>query len=226
MVNKHRKKVAKVLRRKQRRLGDLINLTIAQSELDLPDDQRLCYYQGYHDVASIFLAALGGASTKTMQQHPPSSGDNSNASVTEQATSMGLDLSMHVLYQISLSHFREPMRNNFLQLQATLRLVLFPLLYMMDPELHAHLHACGMEPFFALSWVITWFSHDIRDTALVKRLFDVFLVSHPLMPIYLSVAMLCHPNNRQEVLATPCEFAELHNTLSGLPKNSSMVGWR
>jgi hypothetical protein len=83
-----------------------------------------------------------------------------------------------------------------------------------------------MEPFFALSWVITWFSHDIRDTALVKRLFDAFIVSHPLFPLYLSAAMILHPYNRNEILSTDCDFAAVHHTLSGLPKNSSMVGWR
>lgn len=259
MLNKNRKKISRILRRKQRRLGDLINLTLAMSEEQDPEEvlaltltgdgeDRLCYYQGYHDVASIFLAALGGASIKAMQQqkeqqqlqrhisattgtgsqqqHHATDESMSTTTAAAQAATMGLELSSKVLYHVSLSHFREPMRSNFLQLQTALRMVLFPLLRIMDPEVHAHLYACGMEPFFALSWMLTWFSHDIRDTALVKRLFDCFLVSHPLMPIYLSVAMLCHPSNRQEILSTPCEFAELHHALSGLPKNSSMVGWK
>ena len=239
MMNKHRKKISTILRSKQRRLGDLINLTLAMSEVDLPtksdsEQGRLCYFQGYHDVASIFLAALGGASLKNntpsqqqqQQNNAPSDASMSTTSAAAQAASMGLELSSKVLYQVSLSHFREPMNTNFLQLQTAMRMVLFPLLRVMDPELHAHLYGCGMEPFFALSWLLTWFSHDIRDTALVKRLFDFFLVSHPLMPMYLSVAMLCHKSNRQEILATPCEFAELHSCLAGLPKNSSMVGWK
>jgi len=227
MANKHRKKIGAILLQKQRRLGDLINLTLSMSEVELPDDQRLCYFQGYHDVASIFLAALGGASSKNMPS-PAEQSDTNSLGITAaaQAASMGLELPSKILYQVSLSHFREPMNTNFLQLQTAMRMVLFPLLRVMDPELHAHLYACGMEPFFALSWLLTWFSHDIRDTTVVKRLFDFFLVSHPLMPIYLSVAMLCHNSNRQEILSTTCEFAELHNCLAGLPKNSSMVGWK
>ncbi|CAB9515089.1 TBC1 domain family member 20 [Seminavis robusta] len=224
IMNKHRKKISKILRRKQRRLGDLINLTLAVSEEDLPTEDRLCYYQGYHDVASIFLAALGGASIKAIEKQQQQTSPGSDAAV--QAATMGLEMSSKVLYQVSLSHFREPMRKDFLHLQTALRMVLLPLLSVMDPEVHAHLYGCGMEPFFALSWMLTWFSHDIRDTTLVKRLFDFFLCSHPLMPIYLSVAMLCHSSNRQEILATPCEFAELHSVLAGLPKNSSMVGWK
>jgi len=83
-----------------------------------------------------------------------------------------------------------------------------------------------MEPFFALSWIITWFSHDVRDTALVKRLFDFFIVSHPLMPVYMSIAMVCHPNNRTEVLNADCDFASVHKALSQLPRNSCSVGWK
>lgn len=239
MVNKHRKKISRILRRKQRRLGDLINLTLAVSEQEFPLSDRLCYFQGHHDVASIFLAALGGASTKGMDQQknnnesstkkddPPTSEPPTAADTpADQAARVGLELSAKVLYQVSRSHFREPMRSNFMHLQTALRMVMLPLLNAMDPEVHAHLYGCSMEPFFALSWVLTWFSHDIRDTVLVKRLFDFFLVSHPLMPIYLSVAMMCHPSNRKEILATPCEFAELHSVLQGLPKNSSMVGWK
>lgn len=46
--------------------------------------------------------------------------------------------------------------------------------------------------FFSLSWVITWFGHVIQDSALVTRLVDVLLASHPLMPIYVS-AMVRFP---------------------------------
>ena len=83
-----------------------------------------------------------------------------------------------------------------------------------------------MEPYFCLSWIITWFSHDVRDTAAVKRLFDFFIVSHPLMSVYVSVAMMIHPLNRIEVLGADCDFACVHNALADLPKNSSNVGWK
>jgi len=83
-----------------------------------------------------------------------------------------------------------------------------------------------MEPFFALSWIITWFSHDVRDTALVKRLFDFFIVSHPLMPVYMSIAMVLHPFNRMEVLEAECDFASVHRALAQLPRNSCSVGFK
>ena len=54
--NKHRKKIASLLRKKQVRLANLINLTL--------EGTSLRYYQGYHDVACIFLHALGGGSNE------------------------------------------------------------------------------------------------------------------------------------------------------------------
>ena len=54
----------------------------------------------------------------------------------------------------------------------------------------------------------------------------MFLVSHPLMPLYVSIAMVLHPCNREELLNCECEFAEVHKTLMQLPRNSCSVGWR
>ena len=219
MKNKHRKKMGALIKKKQRRLSNLINLTLLRTYPDDGGGDRLKYYQGYHDIASIFLIALGGGGAAL-------SNERDQNSVQAIAGSIGLDLPSRVLAQLSESHLRDAMRSNFLELQTALKLTLFPLISAFDSEVHNHLWQCDMAPFFCLSWVITWFAHDIRDTALVTRLFDAFLVSHPLFPIYMSVAMVCHPLNRVEILTTECDFAEVHQVLAALPKNSSMVGWK
>jgi len=276
MANKHRKKVSTILKRKQRRLGNFINLVLIQSYRDTEgntdggdgdgdewdgddsldgdgeeDTEQLRYYQGYHDICSIFLSALGGSSlsaniTTPQQQHPPlptkPNKENKTpfeidddsvdeyarhiAAADKTAHAMGLDLPSKVLLKISTSHLRDNLRNDFKIISSALRLFTLPLISAFDPELHSHLYECQMEPFFALSWIITWFSHDVRDTALVKRLFDFFIVSHPLMPVYMSIAMVCHPNNRTEVLNADCDFASVHKALSQLPRNSCSVGWK
>lgn len=225
MRNKHRKKVASLLRRKQRRLGNLINLVLVRSYEDAEcENERLRYYQGYHDVASVFLSALGGASAPVTPTTPTTAVGGND--LDADAAAMGLDLPSRVLLQVSRSHLRDAMGSGFQALSAALRLIILPLIGALDSEVHAHLYDCEMEPFFALSWIITWFSHDVRDTSLVKRLFDVFIVSHPLMPIYMSVAMVLHPINRIDILSTDCDFASVHNALASLPINSSSVGWK
>lgn len=308
MKNKSQsKRLKELLKRKQKKLGDYLNLVLCMSYLDdrsevdvlngttvgnmgsgggivdslnntaavgsstesegggvydiptitqeMKEENRLRYYQGYHDVASIVLAVLGGVEvggngmTKAKIPTPPlpraesagsavtdSSSTTSNGGglsrqdeqqqVYNAASSMGLTLACRVLLQLSHSHLRDAMRPNFAQLQSALKLIIMPLTATFDPQLHAHLHDCEMEPYFCLSWVITWFAHDVRDTALVKRLFDFFIVSHPLMVVYMSVAMMIHPLNRIEVLSADCDFACVHNALADLPKNSSNVGWR
>ena len=263
------KKIATLLKKKQKRLASLINCTLVTS-YDWPSaatnndggqghqeqqQQKLRYYQGYHDVACIFLHALGGAGSgggggggnggsNTMMgighsseggstsSIPPSSPARSlpsmNPTVSSEITSNigDLELPCRVLCQVSFSHFSDALQSNFLQLQTGLKLVLFPLLSKLDIDVHNHLLDADMEPFFCLSWIITWFAHDVRDTDLVKRLFDVFLVSHPLFPVYMSLAMMVHPYNRSIILETDCDFASLHQCLASLPRNSCQVGWK
>lgn len=219
MEHKRHKKIRRLIRRKQRRLANLINLTLQQSYPFLQEARKLRYYQGYHDVACVILSTLGGSAPVSVSRI------NYN-SLASMASSMGLDLPSAVLLQLSQSHFVDCMKATFMQLQTTLRISVFPLIAYFDKQVHDHLHQAEMEPFFCLSWIITWFSHEIRDTELVKRLFDVFIVSHQTMPIYMAVAMVLHPHNRQDVLQTECDFSILHQTLQQLPRNSSMVGWK
>jgi Rab-GTPase-TBC domain len=155
----------------------------------------LRYYQGYHDVACIVLSTL--QDTK---------------------------LASRVLLQISYSHLRDCCNPDFQSLQEALHLAVMPMLRALDPLLFRKLQSVDMTPYFCLSWILTWFAHDVRDTALVKRLFDAFLASHAMMPTYVAVAMLIR--NRREILDCEDDFSQLHQCLCGLPKNSSRVGWK
>jgi len=225
MKNKHKKKVASLLKRKQRKLGNLINLVLIQSYDGIKNPtERMRYYQGYHDISCIFLSVLDGGSSLSnhgiMLEHDRNSEVNLSNSALETSYKLGMGLTSQVLLQVSKSHFNDAMKENFNKLSEALQLIIMPLFGVLDSEMHAFLAKADIQPFFAISWIITWFSHNIRDTALVKRLFDVFIVSHPLMPIYMSIAMVLHPVNRDEVLNTECDFASVHNTLSWLPHNS------
>lgn len=55
-----------------------------------------------------------------------------------------------------------------------------------DPAIADFLEKSNTLPYFCLSWVITWCSHDVRDLSKVVRLFDFFISSDPLISIYLS----------------------------------------
>lgn len=85
------------------------------SVLDANDE--LFYFQGYHDIVSVFLLTLGiSKSTMRAVQH------------------------------VSETYQREPMRSGFEQVMATTRL-LFPLLDAADELLFQHLHESGVRRF-------------------------------------------------------------------------------
>lgn len=75
----------------------------------------------------------------------------------------------------------------------------------------------GVLPYYCLSWVITWCSHDLDDLEKITRLFDLFLCSNPFMSIYFSAAVVL--SRRDQVLALECEISTLHSYLTKLPKD-------
>ena len=64
------------------------------------------------------------------------------------------------------------------------------LLLQADMEVHEQLAAAEVPPFFALGWFITWFAHNVPHLDQISRIFDALLASHPLMPLYLSAAVM------------------------------------
>ncbi|GAB5591295.1 GTPase-activating protein gyp8 [Umbelopsis nana] len=69
---------------------------------------------------------------------------------------------------------------------------------------------------FLQDWVITWCSHDIDDFSIIPRLFDLFLSSNPLMPVYFAAAIVL--SHKQELLEQECENSAVHSFLSKLPQ--------
>jgi len=50
-------------------------------------------------------------------------------------------------------------------------------------------------------WMSSWFCcHDTLPLEVVSRVVDFFFASHPSMPLYLSMAILCHPMHRDKFL--------------------------
>jgi hypothetical protein len=44
-------------------------------------------------------------------------------------------------------------------------------------------------PEFAVSWVLTWFGHNVDDLRLIARVFDVCLAGHPFTILYIAAAV-------------------------------------
>ena len=72
-----------------------------------------------------------------------------------------------------------------------------------------------MPPYFALGWFITWFSHSVQQLDQISRLFDLFMASHPLMPLYV-VAQVMMVSLRLFAYTLPvCSSCATHPATSG-----------
>ena len=77
--------------------------------------------------------------------------------------------------------------------------------------------------------MITWFSHGFDNLDSIARLFDLFIASHPLMPLYVGVAVsdfvfelmqkiILH--FREKLLReVDCEYSAIHTFLCNVPQD-------
>ena len=150
-------------------------------------NNTLYYFQGFHDLVSVFLLVLE-------EDH----------------------LAFAVAEAVSLYFIRDCMQVDFVTI-SKLTPLLFNIVLAADKGLHTFLKRSGIEPFFAISWIITWFAHDIKDIGAIARLYDVMLCSPPSYSLYLAAAYLLHL--RDAILQEDCDFATLHNFLVHAPEN-------
>lgn len=149
------------------------------------------YYQGLHDVAGVVLHQLD------YQAH----------------------VGAGVLQQLAQSHWRDALRENFANSTWMLQFCLLPLVEQVDPHVHYQLQLLAdMVHNLVLPWMITWFTHDVFDADTAGRLVDAFIVSHALMPLYFSVALVTHWQLRLQLLSADNDPASLFLTVKQLPK--------
>lgn len=129
---------------------------------------------------------------------------------------LGEELAFHVVNKLSKSHLNIYMEKT---MEATSdELEFIPILLDKEsPSLGMFLRQSGVGTIFSLSWVITWFSHVLRNYDNVGRFFDLFICSHRFMPMYLSVAMLLYKED--EILRLDCDMAPVHQYLTRLLEN-------
>lgn len=148
---------------------------------------ELYYYQGFHDIVSVFYLVLED--------------EHLTFAHTE------------VVSKLFLADY---MREDFEVLLSSMR-ILLTIIELVDRPLYNFFMASNLQPYFATSWLITWFSHDDRDLDSVARIFDALLCSHPAFCFYISAAYII--GMRDSIFNVDCEFAELHNFLVHAPRD-------
>ncbi|EGC37442.1 hypothetical protein DICPUDRAFT_149933 [Dictyostelium purpureum] len=126
-------------------------------------------------------------------------------------------LAFAMLERLSLNHFSDCMLPNFSEILKLLNYI-FPLVSMVDQEVYDFLIKSGVQPMFAISWILTWFSHNLEELDLAARVYDYFLSSHPMASVYFSVSVIT--NLRDQLLKLECSFDSIHAFFtSNLPEN-------
>ncbi|KAG0253445.1 hypothetical protein DFQ27_007412 [Actinomortierella ambigua] len=120
---------------------------------------------------------------------------------------------------MALVFFRDCMLDNLEPVLDQLSLMM-GIFRLEDPEVLEFLNRSDTLPFFALSWVITWCSHDLQDFEKVARVYDFFLCSNPLMPVYFAAAVVM--SRREELFEQECDNAMVHTFLTKFPKNCDL----
>ncbi|KAI8092502.1 rab-GTPase-TBC domain-containing protein [Halteromyces radiatus] len=145
---------------------------------------RLKYYQGFHDICTVFLLVLGKRA--------------------------GIPAAENV----ALFFTRDAMLDSFDPISKQLRLMMSIIEYE-DTELMTFMERNNVMPFYALSWVLTWFSHDLTDFNKITRLFDLFIASSAMMPLYVASAITLI--RRDELLGADPEY--LHSLMTHIPED-------
>ncbi|XP_003708027.1 TBC1 domain family member 20 isoform X2 [Megachile rotundata] len=145
----------------------------------------LNYYQGYNDIAATVLLV------------------------------MGLEKGLNVLESISLEFLERFMEKTMEKVNQEL-FYIFALLERVHPTLLEHLENVELFPHFALAEYTTWYAHKYAENRkLLHRLFDYFLGSPPLMPLYLSTVIVAY--RATEIFNTTPDMGHTHKVLCTLP---------
>lgn len=189
-----RTKNARRKKEEQALLLNIITSILRTSPADVKDLglERLFYFPGMHNVVAPLLITLESPSLTSL-----------------------------ALVRLSMYHMKDSISPTFDNIQSAIRSMFLPLLEYFDKTLHDLLVQGGISDpcSFAMRWVLCWFSSDIPDCDIVARLFDAFIVSHHLFPIYTAVAMMTYGPNRSRIaFAVEKGGGEyLAETLYGIP---------
>ncbi|XP_022914125.1 TBC1 domain family member 20 isoform X3 [Onthophagus taurus] len=129
---------------------------------------------------------------------------------------VGEVVAFRIMEVLSTEHLRECMEPTMEKTSYRLNYI-YAMIQNADKQLHDYMDRAGVGTMFALPWFLTWFGHSLNQYKDVVRLYDFFLASPPLMPLYVAAALVIY--RRKEILYEPCDMASIHCLLSQIPDN-------
>lgn len=127
---------------------------------------------------------------------------------------VGEEVAFHVMEILSTNHLVECMQETMEPTQQRL-LFLYPLIRKENSKLCDFIEKSSVGTLFALPWYLTWFGHSLNQYRSVVRLYDFFLASPFLLPIYVTASIVLF--REDDIFKEECDMASLHCLLSQLP---------
>ncbi|KAG8688412.1 hypothetical protein FRC08_011448 [Ceratobasidium sp. 394] len=158
--------------------------------------QQLSYFQGYHDIISTLQLTL----------HPLLDTDEEAFRVLHACA-----------VKISLHRARDAMGAGLEPLTGQLR-ILRRLLWLADPELARLIEEATPLPYWAISPLMTLYTHDLPTLELAQRVMDWILCRPPDAVIYLVATLTIEKKRRAQKLVEEGDDGMMHSFLSSLPE--------
>lgn len=158
--------------------------------------QQLSYFQGYHDILSTLQLTL----------HPSVETDPKTFHLLQECA-----------VKISLHRARDAMGSGLEPLTGQLR-ILRRLLRIADPELAMLIEEASPLPYWAISPLMTLYTHDLPTLALAQRVMDWVLARPPDAVIYLVAAFTLERKKDVQRLIDEGDDGMMHSLLCSLPE--------
>ncbi|KAF9261718.1 hypothetical protein L218DRAFT_973878 [Marasmius fiardii PR-910] len=126
------------------------------------------------------------------------------------------ELQLECVEKLSLHRLRDSMGPSLEPVLGLLRFMQ-ALLRVVDPDYAATLEQNTPLPYFALSNLLTLFSHDMPTLPLIQHVFDYLLCRPPIMVVYLVTAITLSRKAEVKRLQDEGEDGMLHSLLASLP---------
>ncbi|TBU25435.1 rab-GTPase-TBC domain-containing protein [Dichomitus squalens] len=126
------------------------------------------------------------------------------------------ELHLPVTEKLSLHRVRDSMGPNLDPVVGLLR-VLKRLLELVDPHFAESLERTAPLPYYALSNLLTLFSHDVPTLPLIQHIFDYLLCRPPIAVVYLAAALTLTRREEVQMLEEEGEEGMMHSLLTVFP---------
>ncbi|PLW11890.1 hypothetical protein PCASD_22281 [Puccinia coronata f. sp. avenae] len=166
---------------------------------------KLNYFQGYHDIVSIFLLNFLDLETLSiiseeeeeeeqkgkdkLEVRPIEKNDYDRHKLADR-TNIDQDLRLleETVQKFTLHRIRDSMTSDLSPIMGYLRFTQ-AILKREKPRFASLISQTSSLPLFSLSWILTLTSHDLTSLDVVSRIFDLLLCHPPVMICYLACAI-------------------------------------